>query len=100
MVDPSMTTIRELRIEETQQVLLRRLEAEGCLDREIADAGEQALQGQQGWEQLSVAVEADKTALVVRLSDRQAAASRALVLGFFVYRLRRYSAQAKAKARA
>ena len=27
----------ELRIEETQQVLLRRLEAEGCLDREIAE---------------------------------------------------------------
>lgn len=26
-----------LRIEETQQVLLRRLEAEGCLDREIAE---------------------------------------------------------------
>ena len=27
----------ELRIEETQQVLLRRLEAEGCLDREISE---------------------------------------------------------------
>jgi type I restriction enzyme R subunit len=27
----------ELRVEETQQVLLRRLEAEGCLDREIAE---------------------------------------------------------------
>jgi len=124
----------ELRIEETQQVLLRRLEAEGCLDREIAGlfhvlrrkgnlanhemqgdhatalktlrlawqlgvwfhrtfsdpefrsgpfqppppptAGDQALREQQEWEQRAMAVEADKTALVVRLAELQAAASR------------------------